>query len=152
LTGIDDLRNGELSARGYAAQGGIRLEASLQALADKKKLLNVLIPIPAGWHLNSNQPQSADLIATELRLAEQQQGWHMAPVTYPKAGLQQLAFQSAPLTVYSGKIQLQALLEKSTESADSSPLAVELTLQACNDEVCLPPERIVLHVSLNQSE
>ncbi len=112
LTAIDDLRNGELSARGYAAQGGIRLDGSLQPLGDEKSLLSVDIDIPEGWHINSHQPNSQDLIPTELKLPVAGSQWQMAPVTYPQHNMQQLAFQSEPLAVYEKRIQLQAMVER----------------------------------------
>ena len=146
LTGIDDLRHGELSARGYAAQGGIRLHGSLQALQDDKRLLQVRLRIPEGWHINANRPQSDKLIATELQLTETQLGWQMAPVTYPRPTQQKLAFHNEPLAVYTGDIQLQALLEQSGAAPDRSPLAVEVRLQACNDRICLPPEQVRLNI------
>jgi hypothetical protein len=150
LTGIEDFREGELSARGFAAQGGIRLEGSIQSLSDGKQLLSVAIEIPQAWHINSNRPKSKELIPTQLKLSDRATGWQLGPVTYPNDSMQQLAFQSEPLAVYENKIQLQALLEKSDPTANNAPLPVELTLQACNNEICLPPEQITLRIS--QSE
>jgi uncharacterized protein YyaL (SSP411 family) len=147
LTGIEDFREGELSARGFAAQGGIRLEGTIQSLSDGKQLLSVAIEIPQGWHINSNLPKSKELIPTQLKLSDRATGWQLGPVTYPNDSMQQLAFQSEPLAVYENKIQLQALLKKSDPTANNAPLPVELTLQACNNETCLPPERITLRIS-----
>jgi hypothetical protein len=148
LSGIDDLRNGELSAHGYAAQGRIRVVGRLRSLADSKHLLNLAIQIPDGWHINANQPRSDDLIPTELQLGKPQSAWKLAPVTYPEAKLETLAFQNEPLAVYTGEIQLQALLESITATPDLFPLGFQLTLQACNDEVCLPPEQVELWIAL----
>ncbi len=147
LTAIDDLRNGELSARGFVAQGGIRLTGSLRRMADNKSLLSVDIEIPEGWHINSHQPGSKDLIPTELRLPGKAGNWKLAPVTYPKHSMQKLAFQSEPLAVYESRIQLQALVEQLSETGRQSPLPIEVSLQACNNEVCLPPEQITLRIS-----
>ncbi|MDJ0807929.1 MAG: DUF255 domain-containing protein [Gammaproteobacteria bacterium] len=146
LTAIDDLRNGELSAHGYAAQGGIHLAGSLQTVDGNKSLLKVDIEIPEGWHINSHQPASKELVPTRLKLAEDADNWQMAPVTYPKHSMQKLAFQSEPLAVYEEKLQLQALVEKKTQK-DDRPLSVELSLQACNNQVCLPPEQVRLRIS-----
>jgi uncharacterized protein YyaL (SSP411 family) len=144
LTGIDDLRHGELSARGYAAQGGIRLQGSLRNLADAKQLIELTIRIPDGWHINAHSPGSDDLIGTEMQLASESSGWKLAPVTYPDAKLQRLGFSSEPLALYTGQIKLQALAERIIEPAGPSPLHLRITLQACNQQVCLPPDRVDL--------
>jgi uncharacterized protein YyaL (SSP411 family) len=144
LTGIDDLRNGELSARGYAARGGIRMEARLRPLSDGKQLINLTIQIPEGWHINANRPRSDDLIGTEIQQASENSAWKLGPVTYPEARLERLGFSNEPLALYTGEIQLQALAERIIEPVGPSPLRLGVTLQACNQEVCLAPDRVEL--------
>ncbi|MCG8126020.1 MAG: protein-disulfide reductase DsbD family protein, partial [Candidatus Thiodiazotropha taylori] len=62
-----------------------------------------------------------------------------------------LAFQQQPVSVYGGDISLQTLLKQVDENRpDSTTLPVELQLQACNDQVCLPPETVTLWVDLNR--
>ncbi|MES9992084.1 MAG: DUF255 domain-containing protein [Candidatus Thiodiazotropha sp.] len=136
--------HGELDARAYAAQGGIRIEGALSSTS-KQPMLKVDIHIPDGWHTNSNQPMTKDLIATELRLPEGAKGIRLGPVTYPRGQQQQLAFQQQPLSVYTGKVRLQAFLSNE-DATISLPLSlpVEIRLQACNDQVCLPPETVTL--------
>ncbi|MCG7967214.1 MAG: DUF255 domain-containing protein [Candidatus Thiodiazotropha taylori] len=150
LSAVADHRHGELGSRAYAAQGGIRIHADT-SLAAEQTLLNLKIQIPDGWHINSNQPSGQDLIATRMSLAEQSNGWQMGPVTYPKGKQEKLAFQQQPLSVYGGDISLQTLLKQVDENRpDSTTLPVELQLQACNDQVCLPPETVTLWVDLNR--
>ncbi|RLW68201.1 MAG: thioredoxin, partial [gamma proteobacterium symbiont of Stewartia floridana] len=146
LSAVADHRHGELGSRAYAAQGGIRIHADT-SLAAEQTLLNLKIQIPDGWHINSNQPSGKDLIATRMSLAEQSNGWQMGPVTYPKGKQQKLAFQQQPLSVYGGDISLQTLLKQiDGDHPGSTTLPVELQLQACNDQVCLPPETVTLWV------
>ncbi|MEW8461453.1 MAG: hypothetical protein AB2653_14195, partial [Candidatus Thiodiazotropha endolucinida] len=58
---------------------------------------------------------------------------------------QALAFQQQPLSVFSGKVRLQALVS-TEESSPTAPLILplEIRLQACNDQVCLAPETVIL--------
>lgn len=136
--------HGELDARAYAAQGGIRIEGALSSTT-KQLMLSVDIEIPDGWHVNSNQPTAQDLIATRLSLSEQVKGMRLGPVTYPRGELQKLAFQQQPLSVYTGKLRLQAFVSSADGTSSALPsLPVEVRLQACNDEVCLPPETVTL--------
>ncbi|MEW8218495.1 MAG: DUF255 domain-containing protein [Candidatus Thiodiazotropha taylori] len=150
LSAVADHRHGELGSRAYAAQGGIRIHADTSLVAEQT-LLNLKIQIPDGWHINSNQPSGKDLIATRMSLAEQSNGWQMGPVTYPKGKQQKLAFQQQPISVYGGDISLQTLLKQvDGDHPGSTTLPVELQLQACNDQVCLPPETVTLWVDLNR--
>jgi len=147
LTALDDLRNGELSGQGYAAQGGIRLRGRIEPLEKGKGLLHVSVDIPAGWHVNAHQTDDKELIPTQLGLAKGAAGWRLGPVTYPTAQRVRLGFQEAPLPVYQGKLDLQALVEQDTAPVAGGTLPLSLSLQACNDRVCLPPEQIGLWVS-----
>ncbi|MEW7997225.1 MAG: thioredoxin domain-containing protein [Candidatus Thiodiazotropha endolucinida] len=144
LTATASHHHGELGGLAYAAQGGIRIEGAV-ALSSNQLLLSVDIDIPDGWHINSNQPMAKDLIATRLKLSERVQGWQMGPVTYPEGARQVLAFQQQPLSVFSGKVRLQALVS-TEESSPTAPLILplEIRLQACNDQVCLAPETVTL--------
>ncbi|PUB91796.1 MAG: thioredoxin, partial [gamma proteobacterium symbiont of Ctena orbiculata] len=144
LTATASHLHGELGGLAYAAQGGIRIEGAV-ALSSNQLLLSVDIDIPDGWHINSNQPMAKDLIATRLKLSERVQGWQMGPVTYPEGARQVLAFQQQPLSVFSGKVRLQALVS-TEESSPAAPLILplEIRLQACNDQVCLAPETVTL--------
>ncbi|MET0072078.1 MAG: DUF255 domain-containing protein [Candidatus Thiodiazotropha sp.] len=144
LSAAADHLHGELDARAYAAQGGIRIEGALSAAANQL-MLSVDIEIPDGWHVNSSQPRAKDLIATRLSLSERVEGVRLGPVTYPRGALQKLAFQQQPLSVYTGKLRLQAFVTGADGTSSVPPsLPVEIRLQACNDEVCLPPETVTL--------
>ncbi len=58
----------------------------------------------------------------------------------------QLGFQREKLALHQGRLEL--LLELSPDGAVSAPLIpVQLHLQACNDQVCLPPEKLSLKVN-----
>ncbi|MCU7872759.1 MAG: thioredoxin domain-containing protein [Candidatus Thiodiazotropha sp. (ex Lucinoma borealis)] len=146
LSAVVSHHHGELGSRAYAAQGGIRIEGNLKQTSSQS-LLSVEIDIPQGWHINSNQPLDKDLIATRLSLPEQVTGWKIGPVTYPKSEQQTLAFQDAPLSVFTGKLLLQAFVTEEGKSPPaSSSLPVSVRLQACNDQVCLAPELVTLRV------
>ena len=138
LTAVQDLTQGELSARGFAAQGGIRIEAEL--LAGLK--LSLRMEIPKGWHINSDRPLQKSLIATKLDLKNNARGWELKDVSYPKADTKKLGFQSKPLSLYQGVVEIQADFKRIDDGVRMLPL--QLSLQACNDKVCLPPEKVYL--------
>ncbi|MBK5929496.1 protein-disulfide reductase DsbD family protein [Halochromatium salexigens] len=73
---------------------------------------------------------------------------------YPGADILKLGFQRKPLAVYQGQTQIKAVLKSASESLSreanrtSAWLPVELRLQACSDDRCLPPETQVLQVPI----
>ncbi|MCU7843956.1 MAG: DUF255 domain-containing protein [Candidatus Thiodiazotropha sp. (ex Monitilora ramsayi)] len=148
LTAITNHLLGELQSRAYAAQGGIRLDGQLSPHSERSMRLTVRIEIPPGWHINSDQPGHEDLIGTRLQLAGEGNGWKMGPVSYPEGERQQLSFQSTPLSLYSGETLLETLVTSDQNAPEGSTLAVAVRLQACNDEVCLPPETPMLRLQL----
>jgi len=144
LSGALDLEQGEISARGYVAQGGVRAEA--EQLSETQ--LVVRVHIPDKWHINSNQPLQRELIATQLGLLENTSGWKLDNISYPNAATQRLGFQSDPLSLYHGTVDIRASFKRTGESGSVLPL--RLALQACNDKVCLPPEVVPLRLPVKR--
>jgi uncharacterized protein YyaL (SSP411 family) len=78
-----------------------------------------------GWHVNAN-PASLDfLVATRV-------GGEVRGLAYPAAGRLEPAFAAGQLAVYSGLAAIRG-------EAAPGATALELTYQACNDRLCLPP-------------
>ena len=144
LTGARDFEMGELSATGYAARGGIR--ATLRQL-DKNRLAIELI-IPDGWHINSNKPLQEGLIPTTVSTDADNTGWKLDKVSYPQAKVASLGFQKEPLSLYQGNAQIRLRVEGNAKS--SRILPIELGIQACNDKICLPPEKLTLHLQMTK--
>jgi uncharacterized protein YyaL (SSP411 family) len=149
LTAIACHREGELRSHAYAAQGGIRLSASVSPHTARSMRLTVTLEIPPGWHINSAQPGNDELIGTQLHLADGSSGWELGPVVYPEGELQTLALQKNPVSLYSGRVRLEASVRPTAATASHSTLPLGVRLQACNDKVCLPPETALLRVSSN---
>ncbi len=144
LAGASDLEHGELGAQRYAARGGVR------ATARKTTAHNIAVDIniPTGWHINSNHPLQKGLIPTSISIDPIKTGWQLAKVSFPEPVTTTLGFQKEPLSVYHGDIQIQ--LEVDTD--DKKPIGVlpiELNIQACNDKICLPPEKVALHLPMH---
>ena len=108
--------------------------------------LVVDLAIRPGWHINANKTLQEDLIPTVMGIEEAIPGWRPGRLSYPPPVLKTLGFQSEELALYEGQVRITMDL-KQTNSADAVPLIpVALRLQACNDRVCLPPERRRLQV------
>ncbi|WP_275099688.1 DUF255 domain-containing protein [Sedimenticola hydrogenitrophicus] len=142
LAGADDLLHGEWGRRRYAALGGIRISAAQVGA----RRVTVELEIPPGWHVNAHQPLQENLIPTTLALVPGTGGWHLGQIDYPVGERQQLEFQREPLSLYQGKVQIEATIEPVAPASRIVPL--RLGLQACNDQVCLAPETVELHLPL----
>ncbi len=148
LTAADRLHSGETGSRQYAGRGAVVASAKIaQQGTDKQGLdatLELTLRIKPGWHINAHQPLQPYLIPTALKVSTP--GWKLIDTVYPQAGVTKLGFQKAPLALYQGETLIRAKLRR---SADVAPVThVELRLQACSDQVCLPPETLRLDAAL----
>ncbi len=102
----------------------------------------VIIEVDNGYHINSNRPAEKYLIPTALKI-ERAAGLTTTPVIYPKAKLQKFEFSQKPLSVFEGKVVLKLTARAPGSLAPGSQtLKVKLTVQACNNQLCLRPQTI----------
>lgn len=102
----------------------------------------LIVEISDGYHINSNRPADKNLIATSIKF-EKLTGLAVSPVVYPKAKLQKFEFADKPLSVFEGKATLKATLRALPSLAGGSQvLKGKLTVQACNNQVCLRPQTL----------
>ncbi len=130
----------------YAAHGDIVVSGRVQG-----RHLTVNIEMKPGWHINANHPLSDNLIATVLQAAEQNTVWDLSAVSYPPPVKKTLGFQSEELALYEGNISLKADFSTSFSSPEAALLRLTLRLQACDDEICLPPETLELQIPVPQT-
>lgn len=126
----------------YAAHGNVAVSGRV-----RDRQLTVSIAMRPGWHINAHQPLSDQLIPTVLQAAGADPALTIAAVSYPKPRRKKLGFQSEELALYQGDISLGATLNAGAASQPDALLRLDLQLQACDDEVCLPPERLHLQVA-----
>jgi len=139
--------DGQSGSMQYAAHGGIVVSGLVQG-----QQLTVNIEMQPGWHINANHPLSNDLIPTVLQVAEQNTAGDLSAVSYPHPVKKALGFQSEELALYEGNISLKAALTTSVPSPEGALLRLKLRLQACDDEICLPPELLELQVPVPQTQ
>ncbi len=133
--------HGQSGSQQYAAHGGIAVSGRVQG-----HKLTVNIAVQPGWHINANNPLSDNLIPTVLQTSEQNTAWDLSEVTYPPPVKKTLGFQSEELALYEGNISLKAALKPAISSQEGAVLRLTLRLQACDDEICLPPEQLELQI------
>ncbi len=99
--------------------------------------------IPAGYHINSNQPKQEYLKKTELRL-DPPTDIVIAKVTYPEG--EDRSFPFAPdekLSVYTGDFSISVLV-RPLKTVLPTKYAVHgfLKYQACDNAACYPPRQL----------
>lgn len=106
----------------------------------------VVVKIAEEWHINSHTPREDFLIGTSLDL-KPAEGVIIADLQYPKGKLLKFAFSETPLDVYEGTTPIFLTLKLSDKLPPGRiMLEGSLQVQACNNQVCLPPSRIPVSI------
>ena len=103
--------------------------------------LVLIVEIDDGYHINSNRPADKNLIATALKF-ERRAGLVVSPVVYPKAKMQKFEFSPKPLSVYEGRATFKMTARALPSLDGNQTLKGKLTVQACNNQVCLRPQTV----------
>ncbi|WP_372639274.1 protein-disulfide reductase DsbD domain-containing protein, partial [Fodinibius sp.] len=115
---------------------------SVQAGSELK--FAIAMNIDEGWHLNAHNPPLDYLIGVELDMSTSDQAI-VSDIQYPTPLQKKFNFAEEILDVYEGtshvvlKAKTGSNLEPGTYRLDGT-----LTIQACSDEVCLPPSTVEL--------
>ena len=97
------------------------------------------VTLPEGFHVQSNKPRDASLIATELTL-DPPAGIRGAEVVFPEAVEFRQEGLPEPLVVFDRRFTIGVQLAFAADLAPG-PRAIPFTLryQACDDKVCFAP-------------
>ncbi|MGH9489098.1 MAG: protein-disulfide reductase DsbD domain-containing protein, partial [Terriglobales bacterium] len=99
------------------------------------------------YHVNSNHPNSAFLIATTLQFATTRTGIAVRAIRWPRPHELKFQFSPQPLSVFSGTFPVRILL-RAAPGARSQVLKGTLRYQACNDNLCRPPASLPVAIRL----
>jgi len=116
----------------------VRVNAFARSVRDHDEI-TVTIDVAKGYHVNANPASFDYLIPTSFAV----DGVSGAQVTYPDATLIRPRFAPEGLNVYEGTVTLTAIMPRGS-LADLNPIRAELRVQACTDEICLPPATLPL--------
>ncbi|HLI34780.1 MAG TPA: protein-disulfide reductase DsbD domain-containing protein [Terriglobia bacterium] len=105
---------------------------------------SVTADIASGYHINDHHPSLDYLIPTDLKFTPID-GFTVASILYPKGKVEKLAFSDTELSVYEGKIEINAQLKVAPGTPPGEyTLRGKLEYQACNDHACFPPTGVPL--------
>ena len=108
----------------------------------------LIVTVGSGWHINSASPADDNLIATAASFSPPS-GLAVAQVRYPGGSGKKCTFSDAPLSVYEGTVIIRFSITASAGTAAGDyPLPVDVSYQACNNDICLAPAslRVVIPV------
>jgi DsbC/DsbD-like thiol-disulfide interchange protein len=100
----------------------------------------VILDIPGGYHINSDKPADKFAIPTSVKL-KAPAGVVISPLLFPRAESRTSSFSQTPLSVFEGKAAIRfSVLLPADFKERTLKLSAAVRYQACNDEICFPPE------------
>jgi len=134
LVALEMQRHGLTGAMRVSDGGAARVFAQVDRDAGR---INLEVVLRDGWHINANEPLEDYLIGMEMVVDDVAVG----KAVYPTPKIRRLGFSATPLSLYENRFILSAPIE-----VGETTTLISLTLQACNDEVCLPPDEMLFRV------
>ena len=131
LKTIAMMRGGPVGPMRVSNGGAVRVFATTDRTKGQIKLT---VQIQDGWHINAHEPLEDYLVGMKFSIADAA----LDPTAYPDAEIKELGFSQTPLSLYEKDFVLIAPVSKGDK-----PTQARLTLQACNDQICLPPDEMV---------
>jgi len=137
----------------FAQSSSSAKQVSVEAILSADKIqsgqtaqIAIMLKINEGWHVNSHKPTFDYLIGTRFEL-QQVEGIIVTDVQYPDGKLVPLSFADQPIDVYEGTTILFASIKLSDKMAPGSDtLKGSVTVQACNNQLCLAPSTMELSI------
>ena len=141
LRAADIALRGDDTAIRYAAGGRVRARALWTNSAIGAFV--VRLRIARGWHVQAHRPDDENLIPTDLRLLHPQTA-RLQVLRWPGPVRRRLGFARQPLKLLEGAADIVGRLNM--PPVLRAPVRLQLQVQACSNDICLPPERPALHL------
>jgi DsbC/DsbD-like thiol-disulfide interchange protein len=109
---------------------------------------SLVLTIPAGYHVNAHNPINHFALPTKIDI-EPPSGIKTGPITYPKAVVRRFNFSDDRLGVYERSAVIWfSLIVPRDQATGAGQLKVLVSYQSCSDEVCFPPARREITISI----
>jgi len=108
--------------------------------------VELIVSVPAGWHIQSSSPSLPELIPTRVELGAGPVS--LVAADYPEGVLRPLGFAGRPLAVYEGSVPIVLSLSAPAHGGGPVTARGEVTYQACDDRACLPPAKAPFSITL----
>lgn len=108
---------------------------------------SVVMNIPGGLHVNSNQPKSEYAIPTRVTVTAE--GATVGAVSYPPGKMKKFSFSETPISIYEDRVAFGFnVTVPSNFSGTMLRLKAQVRYQACTDEVCYAPKTKTVYLNV----
>ncbi len=120
-----------------------------QAVAGQEFRLGLVLDIKDNWHINAHRPIQDYLMGTEVSL-DYQENFFLTHIVYPQPREYRFSFAGGEvLLVYEGTEHIFMTLRASSNlDPGVYYLSGNLSVQACDDNTCLPPSLIKIEIPI----
>ena len=89
------------------------------------------------------------MIPLKLKLINNQSHWQLHNIKYPEPIYKVLEFDGGKLALHEDTVEIDAELVSSSKpkKIEDKRIDLQLQLQACSNEICLPPEKVNLELT-----
>ena len=144
---LDLLVHGEVGKYQYGARGAVKASAAIKTIKGDK-FVEVELQLADNWHINAHQSNVKDIIPTSIHIDADYSAALLNEIIYPDSISKRFSFLETPLQVYEGDIVLRGSLNVADSARLNNIVPLVIQFQACNDQVCLAPEKLTLRASL----
>ena len=110
--------------------------------------LSLVVDIPRGYHVNAHEPVSRFALPTKIEV-EAPNGIKVGSIIYPKAIVRRFSFSEDRLGVYENRTVIRfSVIVPPNQPTGQGEIKARLRYQSCSDEVCFPPMKREVSVSL----
>lgn len=125
-----------------AGPGASRDHVAVEAeLVDDGAAIVVRLAIAPGFHINANPASEDYLVPTRVTAVDGTLG----KIEYPQGHPFRAGFARSAIDVYTDELNIRAPV-----ASGRAPTRLKIDLQACNDEVCLPPDEVEVEVEVGR--
>ena len=111
--------------------------------------VSLVLDIPRGYHVNAHDPVSRFALPTKIEV-DAPSGIKIGSIFYPRATVRRFTFSKDRLGVYENRAVIRFnIVIPSNLQTGKSEIKARLSYQSCSDEVCFPPQKSEISVSLN---
>jgi uncharacterized protein YyaL (SSP411 family) len=147
LLGVDEYMRGATQARQFGANGHIQANTSVKVERQTVDF-EIELRIEPNWHINAHTVDQEEFVPTRVTVEDAR--WQIEALSYPLGESAQMAFQQEALQLYTGTAIIKGRLK--SDGVVDTLLPLTLDLQACNEKLCLPPERLVFRLPVWQKD
>ena len=109
---------------------------------------SLVLVIPRGYHVNAHEPVSRFALPTKIEV-EAPNGIKVGSIIYPKPIVRRFSFSEDRLGVYENRTVIRfSVIVPPNQPRGKGEINARLSYQSCSDEVCFPPMKREVSVSL----